>query len=339
MSALQPQYDQSEPERWCAGLPFAGTRPMRPIEREAATAVARKQLTAMGVTLAILLAVASLPLAIPNGYRVPDIGPWAAVILSVVAVFGYFGSIAVLILRARDLWRTRARFLADIAAGTVMEFAGPVPAAAPADEDQRALIKLGMLVPGGSASQRIAVLAVTHSIMYRDSRGGWQARKARVRAVAPTLLPAVRGPVARDSAFALEPSKELVRRSLEPAEREEIRHYIRQVWRPQIVVIIGLFMIHAVWLLNSLRANQTMLGRVTPLLLLAFAARFVPRLVTDLRRATLLARDIKTGWVFIAPREVDGVGRRRAAVEEFLPVSGAIWTEGGRPASWRNLES
>ena len=104
------------------------------IEREAATAVARKQLTAMGVTLAILLAVASLPLAIPNGYRVPDIGPWAAVILSVVAVFGYFGSIAVLILRARDLWRTRARFLADIAAGTVMEFAGPVPAAAPADE-------------------------------------------------------------------------------------------------------------------------------------------------------------------------------------------------------------
>ncbi len=338
----------AESDRWCAGLPYVGVRSMMPDERQAVTAIARGLLRSWWGILGILAALVLLPFAL-EGYRAPDIGPMASIVASAVAVLGFFASIVALVWRAHALWRARAPLLADITDGTVLEFAGTVSVTPGADADLAALVTAGVLQPGWTGDQRIAVLAVSRSVVYQDRRGSWQALRVRVRAVAAAPTYAMRAPVPHGIAVVTDPDKELVQRSLSAAEREEIRQYIRHVWRAswrRLFWLIPYSAIGVMLLLGWIRSGEhRLLGLVAPALIIFFIVRFVRRFAPALRRSTLLSRDLASGQVMTVQSRhhneigVGEIASPGAPAQEFLLRSRMVWTEGGRPASWRDLVS
>jgi hypothetical protein len=343
---FEPETDlEPEPERWCAGLPFLDARPMSPTERDAVATLARRHLRAFSIALAGVAAIISVPFLLGD-YHAPNIGAQASIWVSLAAGIGFFISNAVLLLRARDSWRARARLLGDIADGTVFEFSGVVPPAKDIRVDQRPLVDAGVIVPGQSGEQRIAVFAVTNNVIYRDARGHWQALGVRIRAAVAAPAYAMRAPVPRQIAYALDPEKELVKRSLSAAERDEIRHYIHQVKRgsPRLILLIPMLAIWVMLFVSWLRTPyHSVLGMLGPAIGIFFLVRTGRRLVRVFRVTRRISRDLGTGWVFtVRPRpgpepEVGDVVAPSAPVHEFLPLSGLAWTQNGRPAAWRNL--
>jgi hypothetical protein len=343
---FEPEADlEPEPERWCAGLPFLDVRPMSPSERDAVATLARRQLRALWTALAIIAAIVSVPFLLGD-YHAPDIGARASIWVTLAVLIGSYISIGVLLLRARDSWRVRSRFLADMADGNVFEFGGVVPPFKDIRVDQRALVDAGVIVPGRAEEQRIAVLAVTHSVIYLDVRGRWQAMGVRIRAAVAAPSYAMRASVPVQIAYALDPEKELVKRSLSAAERDEIRHYISQVKRgsPRLIVLIPLLAIWVMLFVNWLRSPyHSILGMLGPAIGIFFLVRTGRRLTRVFRVTRRISRDLGTGWVFTVrprPRPEPGVGEviaPSAPVQEFLPLSGLPWTQNGRPAAWRNI--
>ena len=334
-----------EPESWCAGFPLISARPMIQAEADAVTTLARRALRAWWRTIAILGAVLLLPLALRD-YRAPNIGAWGAVIVSALVGLGYVFSILVTVRQAYVLWRTRARLLADRRQGTVLEFGG-VLSTVRSDESQRALLQAGVVTSGRSREQRFAVLPVSSGVIHRDARRGLQTVTVRVRNVAAPPTYQMRVPVTAEIARVTDPQQELVRRSLSPAEREEIRHYIPSLGRviPRLLFFIGYGAIGVMFLVGWLgSATHRLTGLLPPAIVFYFFTREMRMLVITLRRTSLLSRDIATGWVLtVQPRtcmelDVGDIAPLTPPVKEFLPISGIVWTENGRPATWRDLQ-
>ena len=342
MEALPSAESLPEPERWCAGLPWLGERRLTPAEREAIEAVARRELRRWGASLGVTAILVAAPILF-IALRLPRYHEPADALLYAGTLFGSLTIAGISMLRARDRWRARSRFLSDLAVGTVDEFGGVVDATALSDPESRALIDAGMLVQGRPDEQRIAVLTVTRSVVHRDPRRGWCALPVRVRAVAAAPAYAMRAPVPREIASAHDPHQQLVKRSLNAAERDELRRYIGQVRRlwPFALFLAFYGAICMLLFLGWLRSSdRPTFNALVPLIGLALMSQNAMRLVHAYRRAGQFSRDLATGWAVMLEqrRDVDDAPAPPSLPgREFLPHSGALWTQNGRPASWRNL--
>ncbi len=347
--------DELRTERWCAGLRFAGTRPLAPAER--ATLVERVSrlhglLVRMAVTAVVLL-VWPLALAAVRAGDLPRDGGGIALVATIVA--GWVIGIPILGVLGFDLWRTRRRHLGDLARGEMLVFEGSFAVGEELDDEQQRLVANGLLESGGEGPQRLEVLAASRTIPWRDDLGRDRFHAVWMYEVAEGPGYAMRVPLARDVAWSsADPDVRFLKRMLNASEQAEIRRHIRRLERPNVVTILMMTMLAVslgvvgAFLPNGLgpvvRGAPALLLQI-PLSLIALGGY-----LRDVRLAYKLRLDAHTGWALTMEREAeivhlaDGTTGEAIAydaepevVREFLPHSHTVWSEAGKPARWRDL--
>jgi hypothetical protein len=130
---------------------------------------------------------------------------------------------------------------------------------------------------------------------------------------------------------------ELERRRLTPGEREEILQYARHVRRRRWLQALaaGWFLAVVTNLLDSRLPGRVGFAVWAAVSLLACAVLFY----RQTRRARLYEQDAGQGWALvIKPEQASVISRGEHSLTdamEVLPVSGAAWVIGGKPAGWR----
>ncbi len=277
-----------------------------------------------------LLGIAGIASLAPHTSLPHPIATWIVAALLVTLGNGF------LVLRtarhARLLWFVR-RVRSDLARGEVELFEGRLPVSL--DPALRRLSRDGELVPGVGL-HRIEALPSSGLILRVDGRVPSAMQLAYVVDVAPTqphafraALPDGLAPADEDAAVSLQ------RRSLTPAERDELALHIRRLRRqywPVVLVTISLVLVVA-WEVHAAGSWRGLVGGtcVAWYVLAAFSwAGYVRRI----RAAGKLELDRELRWVVTVD---DGARQREPAPPklEVLPISQLAWTENATPAHWR----
>lgn len=157
---------------------------------------------------------------------------------------------------------------------------------------------------------------------------------ARVTAVAPTVPHAFRVALPPDLSAIASPTVELERRSLTPAEREELERCATRMHRPPWPLFVALpaVLSAAAWQWKHTSAEVPVLALAAiAIYLLGGAAAF--HYVQRLRTASRLRSDAELRWLVTVTER--GAPEGATPHLEMLPVSRLAWTEHARPASWR----
>ena len=277
-----------------------------------------------------LLGVAGTASLAPHTSLPHPIATWIVAALLVTVGNGF------LVLRTarygRIVWFWR-RVRADLARGEVEQFEGRLPVSL--DPALRRMVGHGELVLAAGL-HRIEALPSSGLILRVDGRVPSAPQLAYVVDIAPTqphafraALPDGLAPTSEDAAVSLQ------RRSLTPAEREELTLHIgrlrRQYW-PALLVTISLVVVVA-WEVQAAGSWRGLVGGtcVAWYVLAAFSwASYVRRF----RAAGKLELDRELRWVVTVD---DGAQRRELNPPklEVLPISQLAWTENATPAQWR----
>jgi len=335
-------------EIWCMGLPCVGDAPMDASEVRDLRAQARRLAwRCAGCILAaplVPLLVGLLAVGLSSGSP----GPWSAALI----MYGLLLGLPVALLLARDAAHQRKTIRDDIASGRVLRFEGVLQDPGQ-DQDERQVLRAGgVLTEEPGQVQQLRVFQHSQSVRGTSDRG-------RVRLLRVTLQHAAQPP---GYAWRAQLGPDLVpvgapegvrflQRRLTEGEQEEVRGYIRRLKRPDGGLWVGfvLFGISAFGLIGGWRSGDLSRaprsewisgGLMLVVGLATFRAyalrlRYARSLHLDLRAGRAVSAE---GWTQEMPSadRKRGRGRRPLENEEFLPVSGALWTMSGRPAEWRD---
>jgi hypothetical protein len=294
-------------------------------------ALARGVWRAVAVAAAIyLLAVAGLATLVPGASLPHPIATWI-----VAAILVALGNVFLAIRGARQarlVWHRR-RIRADLARGEVEQFAGQLPASV--DPALRRAVGRGELVPG-TGPHRLDALPSSGLILGVDGRMPSLQQLAYVVDIAPTQPHAFRASLPDGLAPANEDVPvHLQRRSLTPAERDELAAHIRRLrrqYRPALLVTLSLFIVVG-WELQAAGSWRGLVGG-TCVAWYVLAAFSWTGYVRRIRAAGKLALDRELRWVVT----VDDAGSSPEPNPprlEVLPISQLAWTENATPATWR----
>jgi hypothetical protein len=335
-------------ELWCAGLPLTARRPLDEAERRVVIAQIARLTRLLGTLALLCVAVAAWP------FVLAAIGRGGAFLSFTPAAIAWLASwilcLPALGLLFRDVFRNLSRRLSDLRAGEAMVFAGAIPGEPERSREQQRMVRFGALGAEGGV-QQLVVLAGSHAVHVRNARGRDVFVPAWVHEVAPGPAYEFRVPLSREVArIEGQPEMYFERRSLGEPEVAELRAYVRRLRRiERSQAIAALLVGYALW-----RVSSWVRGQVNPVtglgdLLSAAAAAitgglFLRHYLQRLRFSEKLARDVATGWALTlcpgagAPPENEAAGDApHAPPVEFLPHSGAVWMDRGRPARWRDL--
>jgi hypothetical protein len=233
---------------------------------------------------------------------------------------------------ARIVWHRR-RIRVDLERGNVEQFEGRLPAAL--DPALRRLAGRGDLVPG-TGVHRLEALPSSGLILRVDGRRPSLQQLAYVVDIAPAqphafraALPDGLAPASDDTPVSLQ------RRSLTPAERDELAVHIRRLRRqywPAVLVTISLLFVVG-WELHAAGSWRGLFGG-TCVAWYVLAAFLWAGHIRRIRAAGKLELDRELRWVVT----VDDGGSRpepNPPKLEVLPISQLAWTENATPAHWR----
>lgn len=322
---------------WCLGLPFVE---FAPFTAEEAVAIHLR----LRALLIGLIAVALVPVALlamsswtPRTNAEDDLLTTAAFVIVLVVLP------AVFLFGVR--FATRFRLLRrDAKAGVVSVFRGEVRARTPNRVRDRIERAARTRMPDEGS---LEVRALPHSRAWlrpSSSPGRFEFLRVHLQHAAPPPAYAWRVPVHRDLPVVPMPGIQLEQRQLTALERVEIASYVRELRVPdwRLLYRLGVCVLFLVW-----GAQERSMGGHGILLFIGGAA-LAWNARTYWRRLSLAARlraDLTLGRVLTASRaeadtpEEAGSTSAPAAADgvrrEFLPISQRLWTEVGRPASWR----
>jgi hypothetical protein len=330
---------QSEVSVWAAGLRRTGTRPLSDAERAELDARERvfrvRGLWALGFIPVLGGALAAILLLW---------GREPAHALTAVPVILLTILTPVLVLIARDCL-TLARDLArDRTSGQAERFEGVVGPLGTVDPALRRLLQTGLLHPGGSQPQWFEVLPASGLV--------WQANGARpahwIRAsLAQTANLPTYASIAAEWVESVDRSRDdafhVGKRELSEGESEELRRHRRRLLvRPVVTAgLLNLWLSLAVWAhltaaYDLAEVHRTFLFAV----LVALTVQATWTLARALWLAARFARDLRLRLAIIVRtpslihRDENGPPPLMPP-DEFLAVSGVLWTRGGVPAHWR----
>jgi hypothetical protein len=350
-----PETPEFPTELWCAGLPLVECRPLDEAERARIASRAARLLRLL-IAIAIFgLAVLAWPFALA---ATPAGGALFQSLSGIDAVWftSWIVFLPACVMLGGDLSRNWARRLADLRSGESLVFGGRVPDEPLRTAEQRRLLHLGLLTPWANEEQRLVVFAGSRSLLARDPQGRDVFIPAWVHEVAPGPAYALRVPVpAGFGGVKGRPDLQFDRRALAEGEVAELRAYVSRLRRVEFVQVLGaLSLLYAVsraveWMRAPAAADQA-LGDSLSAALAAFVGGWTLMLFARrLRYSDRLARDVTTGWA-LSQRRDEGTSAPEAAAPagfavapdappvEFLPHSGAVWMDRGRPARWRDLK-
>lgn len=233
---------------------------------------------------------------------------------------------------AWSLYRRRAAVAEDLHARDVDRCAGRLRELAEARTFQ-ILQRRGEIVEAGPRHE-IELLPRSGFVLQVDGRPLSRPLLARVTSVAPTVPHAFRVALPSDLSAIASPTVQLERRSLTPAEREELERRATGMRRPPWSLYVALPAVLAAggWQWEHASADVPWLGLAAiAVYLLGGAAAF--HYVQRLRTASRLRSDAELRWLVTVTERDAPEGA--APHLEMLPVSRLAWTEHARPASWR----
>ncbi|MCR9165798.1 MAG: hypothetical protein ACE37F_32355 [Nannocystaceae bacterium] len=258
--------------------------------------------------------------------------PWiiAALQLGTVAV-----SARLVLLRLRDAWameRRRSAVLHDLRERNVDRCAGRLRALAQTrtfgDLQRRGEIA------APQTRHEIELLPRSGFILRVDGRPLSRPLLAPVTSVAPAVPHALRVALPADLRAIASPTVQLERRSLTPAEREELAARATSMRRPpwSIYVAVPAVMLTASWQWEHTGAQDSWLG-LAAIAAYLFGGAAALHCIQRLRNASRLHDDADLRWlVTVTERDAP---QGTAPHLEMLPVSRLAWTEHARPATWR----
>jgi hypothetical protein len=322
---------------WSAGLPRAGRRTLREPEIQELSARAgefrRKGLRALvsvPIVFVLLFGVAAL-LHWNTRARISPV----LIALTVIT--------PVLILTARDCL-TLARDLArDLRDGATVRYEGVVGRVTRLDATLDRLIRGGLLRKGCSETQWFEVLPTSGLVWYAN---GIRPRSWIRAACAETAPLPTYAEVAAEWVEPVDISREdafhVGKRELSAAELSELtRHVRRMLFKPVVsAVVLNLWLTGAVWALRSGAANLNS-GHAMFLfaVLVGVTIQVDLRLVRCLTLLLKLMRDarLRTAVIVRSPSLLPASVSRPSLLpaDEFLAISGVLWTRAGAPAPWR----
>lgn len=317
---------------WSDGLRMTGERDLSPAERAELRRTAlrfRAQGCLGGVAVPLLFIAFLVGLSL---FTDPSATPGPAFVLAAIAGLALLG---VLCLGAVERMRWGLALARDVSEGRVERFETPREPSGPHGTAEGA---------GEWAAGCLEVLPNSGMVYQVDGvrSRGWS-RVTRTEIADPP-------PFARIAAEWLEPAEtddgtaiHLGHRELSEAEEGEIRRRQRHLLlKPGILaLLLSLWTSPILWFLA--REGKLPEGRhlVSFILLVVLTAVALVQFARSLKLARELAGDLRAGRAVIARSEAatqeddDGDPEEMPAAEEYLPVSGLLWTRGGEPARWR----
>ncbi len=289
---------------------------------------ARLERWTVAVSLLVLGGFGIVGLALPEA-RPPH--PRLVQVLVAVLLGGGAWFLAARVRAALSLLRHRALVCADMEGGIVDRCIGrPRRLSA---RSLRVLRRRGDLDDHGGP-HTVDILPSSGLVLRVDGRAPRRPLLASVARIAPAAPHALRIALPPDLAAVSSPTVQLQRRSLTPAESEELSRHAATMRRPPFAVwlagVSGLALAAA-----SLAISQTTLQLVStagPALLLLAAA--LAHHLRRMRAATRLLEDQSLRWLVTVsdrdPHRADAAPRL-----EMLPVSQLAWSEHADPAPWR----
>ena len=342
---MQTSAAETEPS-WCLGLPFLASGPLTPAETRAAQGRSRR--LALGMTVAVLFVPALFAASTIVELWVPQMADAFDTVVAVVLLVGIPAAVLFL-LRFGVEYR---RIQRDVKEGCALVFRGPVRHRTPNRiRDRLERQALSRLPDDGT----LEVRALPHSRCWlrpvTPSGARFEFLRVHLQHAAPPPDYAWRVPVHRDLPVVPLPGIQLEQRRLTELERIEIASYARQLLTPDFkmiyrLAICGLFS----WMgLRDRAAGGHGILLIVAIAMLAFHApgywrrfRLASRLRSDLATGRTISASIARAADSDAASAPEPAGAEaaepeapRPAPREFLPFSQMLWTEGGRPASWR----
>jgi hypothetical protein len=308
-------------EQWFAGVPAVGER--RLSEEELAELARVRRALGMSVLRRLgLLALLAATVAAGEYYAVP----FRAVPILVLAYFTFRGKTAA---AGRQL-RWYRDLAADAAGLRVVICRGPAAQAVrtvstPAGKQQ-------LDIPAGEETLTVEVLPRSGMVWRVNERRpapmfALRSRTSRAPEHARMAANFVRPVEGADGLYAH-------RRALDEGEREELQAYLKVTHPLHLVAMLLMIVTGCLFLVTSTASD--VLGIAAGTLLLLIGASRLFRLGRSLRLARRLRADAREAYVIIVRRSD---GDELGEATEFLPLSHVVWSEGGRPATWRRISA
>lgn len=288
--------------RFCSGHPERGVRPLTASERAGAEAALRHltRRAAAGLFLlgAPFVAVGLVAWVVTSIRPAGD--PASGAVIGVLALFALLAGVPVTLAIARHGVRAALALRRDLRRGEALVF--------------------------GDGPRAVAVLP--------DSRRGFRSDAAGVlgpplvvgEAAAPPPDPATYALPAADVPEAVRAAG-WVRRALTPEERAEVERHAARLGRVPLSLLLFSVVFAALAAAALSRAPEGRPGLLPAVAWLVLLGLGWWRVVRGRTEAARLRADAAEGWVYRAAAE--------AGRDEFLPGSGAPWSEDGGPAEWR----
>lgn len=322
---------------WSAGLPRAGRRILRNPEIEELSARAAefrrkglRALLAIPIVFALLFGIAVL-LHWNTRARISPV----LITLTVIS--------PVLILTARDCLTLARDIRRDLRAGGTDRYEGVVGRVTRLDATLNRLVRAGLLRKGCSETQWFEVLPCSGLVWYANGirPRTWIRAGCSETATLPTYAE-----VAAEWVEPVDASREdafhVGKRELSPAELSELTRHVRRMLTKPVVsaLVLNLWLAGAVW---AVRSGAVSLNGGHAMFL--FAVLVAVTIQVDLRLvrcATLLLKllrdaHLRTAVIVRSPSLLPQSPSNPALLpaDEFLAISGVLWTRAGAPAPWR----
>lgn len=281
-----------------------------------------------------LLSVAAIA-ALSEEARLPSETATWTVFVGMVLLGNAYGALHVL-RRVRVLGRGN-EIRGDLELGVVEQYAGRSRTRF-VDEALRRLAADGLITDReGLEPLRLDLLPTSGLVLRVDGQFMPRLELAHVVEVAPAQPHAFRVALPDGVAPAQEmPRVSLKRRSLSPAEREELAKHIAQLRRPHwpaVAVTVALVALVASWTADGMRWPE--LFDVTALAWYALAIITYTAYARRVWAARKLEYDRRLRWVVTVDDPKRSAEHPCAPKLEVLPISQLAWTENASPAGWR----
>ncbi len=312
---------QLHTERWCVGLRCAESVPLDERERALIEGRVAGLTRAMWVSVAIGALGFALPLGLAQllprtlGAHWADVAAGLTLLATIIVLPMYF------LARARARWLTRRAHIDDLGQGEKLRFEGTYVFGDAIDDEQKALMASGLLVPKPGHPQSLEVLPGSGSVIRRTGTLPPEFIPVRVTEVAAGPAYAMRVPVPREHAYIDgSPEVRFLRRSLNDHERAELAAHIDRLRRPGPTVLLWAVWLTA-WVVAANLSPEGVRHYVEtrwPLVVLQIVvlAGMVLAYARALRLAAGLAADTRTGWAF-------------TLLNERAPDPDAVWDAAG----------
>ncbi len=346
--------DSSTIATFCAGLPYAGQRPLDTQELALLKRRSRRA-TSMGCLFPVLPPALAIVACIVSAFLIRDHrgdALWAA-----IAFFLILGIIATAmsLLRSRDLLVQGNRLAKIGRAGYVRRFQGRLGWFDPTDASLHFLLSTG-LIKGEPGSVNVIELLADRDEIYMVN-GSAPQRQIRLIVTSASVRPTQPSQWNVPKAWLAEGMPENTeRRRPSPDELEELAEYgrlSRDFWVKSALRVVlytplaayGLsifFLGIADKLAKSAHLTFSPIQAFLRILVSAILVAVVLVGIQVDRRVRMRRRieqELELGWIIIEPTTVDPPSGSTQAISgptiEYFPLTNLLWTIDGKPAAWR----